>query len=307
MSDNLIYSGLNIQYTITDDDINKALNHINTVEIQLINLLAIDIIPIKLNYIDYLDSNIPVVKDYAILIQDYNKLKDYSDNERIISSPANIKEYIDKLYKSSNSDHKSLKRDHESLKSDHESLKNEYKSLQSNHESLQRSYELFKSENELLSYKKFINILIQYSNNNFISDITNNKYASLIKLKVNFNASFETNYYHLKRTYPRIITAHKNCILTNINLFKILAYHFKLSYSEVSYIISTAVYSAKNINIVYITKFKADTDNTNFSRFLLQQLYNQRTIYEPIIDKSVFWRKAIRLWNNYTNNEQNDY
>ena len=102
MSDNLIYSGLNIQYTITDDDINKALNHINTVEIQLINLLAIDIIPIKLNYIDYLDSNIPVVKDYAILIQDYNKLKDYSDNERIISSPANIKEYIDKLYKSSN-------------------------------------------------------------------------------------------------------------------------------------------------------------------------------------------------------------
>ena len=72
----------------------------------------------------------------------------------------------------------------------------------------------------------------------------------MIKLKVNFNASFETNYYHLKRTYPRIITAHKNCILTNINLFKILAYHFKLSYSEVSYIISTAVYSAKNINIV---------------------------------------------------------
>ena len=73
MSDNLIYSGLNIQYTITDDDINKALNHINTVEIQLINLLAIDIIPIKLNYIDYLDSNITVVKDYYKVIMNHYK------------------------------------------------------------------------------------------------------------------------------------------------------------------------------------------------------------------------------------------
>ena len=50
-----------------------------------------------------------------------------------------------------------------------------------------------------------------------------------------------------------------------------------------------------------------NTNDSNFSRFLLHLFNLSRSITEPIIHKQNFFSKSIEIWNNYTDVQKNEF
>ena len=290
-------------YTITDEYLNKKFELINIIERKLIyNFhsvgLSYDSIidAIKKNYIIFLHDNRPIIKEFAISIHNYNNIKKQYDNVRITINNTNFKTYIDTQLEI-------IKNQYDYTLLD---LNDTLVNLVDNNKLLNSKILYLTEQHELLYHREYINCIIYKSNhifNNYMRKQNN-------YLNIDYFRPIEYNIpiiQHICNSTYKTFNINLNCnIKINSDIFREVVIKIgQFTELQLDKIYLDAIHACNNINEFDLIEYNENTNNSNFSKFLLQQFYSYRTIEEPIINKAKFWIKCIDIWNNFTDEQKN--
>jgi len=285
----------NDEFEVSDEDISKQLELIDITSTKLsdtFQLMGLTnecdelILNIKNNYVELLNDSRVIVKEFAIIMQNYTNLKNIYDNERVILSTSNLKIYFDKQLLM---------------------IKEEY------------NIKLLHSQDQtaIILCEKYLNHLFDKGNTQLATYF--NKKTVAIPTTPALNIGYANGHGIFTDAHCKQFQTQFKYSKELINMTDLITTYFihaqnktkkevEIMYEEVIDLVLNDDQEGilkfediiKNLDINY-------QNNDRYYNFLYEQLYNERKNQVHYIYKEIFYPNCVKMWNNLTNDEKQKY